>query len=233
MTQVIAPARACWLSQQIYAPIVAGIFDQVLEVGGITVGISHGVSHESGVTEITFAGSEKALDWLRNFRAIPYEHPRLGTVHLGFWSGMGDVFVALRPYLIGTIAIQGHSLGGAHAAILAGLCAINGIEVAQLTLFAPPRPGFAAIRNLIAGTVPCVLAYRNGLDPVPTVAPHIPVLFPWEDVAPLISLNEPPPEPPTAQADETLLDELESVFQYHEISLYLKALAQDSQEFHA
>ncbi len=204
---MISPAYAAWLCNAIYSPVTPGVFSDVQSFDAVTMG----VSTANSMTCVTFAGSESGLDWLRDFEAVPFAHPELGTIHAGFWQGMEAAFEALRPKLSGQIAIQGHSLGCAHAAILAGLCAVNGIPVDQLTLFAPPRPGYATLRDLVQGHVGKVLAYRNGPDPVPEVPVTLPGL-PWEPIADLIRLEESPGG----------IEALDPA-RWHSIGLYLKA----------
>ncbi len=204
---MISPAYAAWLCEEIYSPISPGVFSEVQNHDAVTVGRSAA----NGMMCITFAGSESGLDWLRDFEAVPFNHPQLGTIHAGFWQGMEAAFEALRPQLSGQLAIQGHSLGCAHAAILAGLCAVNGIPVAQLTLFAPPRPGYSKLRAIVQRRTGKVLAYRNGPDPVPEVPVTLPG-FPWRPVADLIHLEESPGG----------IEALDPA-RWHSISLYRKA----------
>ena len=204
---MISPAYAAWLCNCIYEPVTPDVFSSVQSFDAVTVG----VSAANGMMCITFAGSESGLDWLRDFEAVPFDHPQLGTIHSGFWQGMEAAFEALRPHLSGPMAIQGHSLGCAHASILAGLCAVNGIRVDQLTLFAPPRPGYAQFRSIVQKHTGKVLAYRNGPDPVPEVPIPIPG-FPWMQVADLIHLEE---SPGGIEAIDPA--------RWHSISLYRKA----------
>ena len=184
----MTPAKAAALAQAIYSPVTPGIFSSVQSFDAVTVGLSK----DGDTTCITFAGSESGLDWVRDFQATPFKHPQLGTIHDGFWQGMGPAFKALYPKLSGKIAIIGHSLGAAHAAILAGLCAINHIPVDQLFLFAPPKPGYSTLALLVDNWVREAHAYQNGDDPVPDVPVFIPVIAPWRQVAPITSINVPP-----------------------------------------
>jgi hypothetical protein len=70
-------------------------------------------------------------------------------------------------------------LGCAHAAIFAGLCAINGLRVDLLCLFAPPRMSYQKLRDILEAHVGTILAFRNGFDPVPEVPWSIPIFEPW------------------------------------------------------
>ena len=116
---------------------------------------------------IVFRGSESEQDWLRDFEASPVMHPQLGMVEDGFLKGMQDVFRWLRVSGPPTPIITGHSLGGAHAVILAALYTANDILWQELVTFGCPRPGYQALRNLLRGHN--MTAYRNGNDVVPTV----------------------------------------------------------------
>jgi hypothetical protein len=204
---MIDDVTACELAKAIYRPIAPGVFDCVIDTDDITCGIAH----VQGSTVFAFAGSENAEDWARDFFAVPYCHPRLGTLHAGFWAGMGDAWVALRRHAQGSIAIVCHSLGCAHGAIFAGLCAQAGIAVEQLVMFAPPRVSYRSLRDIVTAHVIRITAYRNGKDPVPLVPLTIPLVEAWVEMAPLVSLNEAPADPGNP-------------FGYHKIDLYLRGL---------
>jgi hypothetical protein len=204
----ISIVQACKLAKSIYAPIDPGTFSMVSEVEGVTVGYAV----IDGCRTFTFAGSECKEDWIRDFRAVPVDTGALGVVHEGFWIGMLATFEALRPLLVGDISIQGHSLGCAHASILAGLCALNEIPVAQLCLFAPPRPGYQQLRDIVQNHVSKIPAFRNGIDEVPEWPEHIPILEPWEPIADLIELDEKP------------AGGVFNVFGFHAIDLYLNGV---------
>jgi hypothetical protein len=204
----ISIVQACKLAKSIYAPIDPGVFSMVSELEGITVGYAV----IDGCRTFTFSGSECKEDWIRDFRAIPVDTGALGVVHEGFWIGMLSTFEALKPLLVGDISIQGHSLGCPHATFLAGLCALNDIPVAQLCLFAPPRPGYKQLRDIVQAHVPKIFAFRNGEDPVPEVPIRIPMVAPWEPVADLIELDE--------QPEGGILD----VFGFHSEALYLSGV---------
>jgi pimeloyl-ACP methyl ester carboxylesterase len=192
------------------------VFSQAWAVDGVHVGYR---LREDGIATFTFAGSQCEQDWLDDFEALPWSHPYLGTLHRGFWQGMEDAFGVLKAPLIaaqGRVAVQGHSLGCAHAAILAGMCAQEGIAVGQLTLFAPPKPGYMTLRSIVEAHVPCRLAYQNGKwpfrDPVADVPETLP-LFPWQGVVDLT---------PVCVRPKGLAKF--NPFAYHEIALYEEAM---------
>jgi pimeloyl-ACP methyl ester carboxylesterase len=184
---MITIQKAGDLCAAIYGSITPDVFDKTFTAGQITVGYVM----VDGVSTFSFAGSETIFDWLRDFVALPFKHSLLGIVHQGFWDDMDAVWMELQPLLKGSIAIQGHSLGCAHAALLAGLCGVNKIRVGQLTLFAPPRPGYVQLKTIVQNGCDRINAFCNGLDPVPQVPIPLPDQ-PWIHVAPLIKINEPP-----------------------------------------
>lgn len=197
---MISVQKASELARDIYMPIKPNTFDIIIEQLSVTAGIAM----IDGVTTVTFAGSETPRDWIDDFRIIPHRHPQLGWIHRGFWADMEDSFTLIRPFLRGRISIQGHSLGCAHATILAGLCAFAGIPVEQLCLFAPPHVGFATLRSVVVTHVKSIFSFRNGRDPVP----HMP--WPYVPIVQATALNCP------GNGD---------AFSDHSINLYVKALA--------
>ena len=122
---------------------------------------------------IVFRGSATESDWLKDFEAFPISDSLLGKIERGFAQGMKEVFLWLSKHGPHNPIITGHSLGGAHAVILAGYYKAMHIAFAELVTFGCPRPGYAALRNLLKGSN--MIAYRNGADIVPTV----PKAFLW------------------------------------------------------
>jgi hypothetical protein len=188
----ISQLQAVTLCQQVYAPIAAEAFDIVVSNENVTAGVKKFTDADGVViTSITFAGSENARDWYNDFDALKFSHPLLGIIHRGMWQGMDDIFIQLKPYLTGQLAISGHSLGCSHATMLAGLCAVFKLPVAQLALFAPPRCSYAALIDIVTAWVGSILAYRNGIDPVTTV-PYTSINEDWVSISAYILLNEAP-----------------------------------------
>lgn len=133
-------------------------------------GIAAGVIQRDGGTIVAFRGSANKEDWLRDLDERPEDHPDLGKVHAGFLEGMEAAYNVLLPLLRGQqVQLTGHSLGAAHACLLAGLLAARGRSPARLALFGCPRPGFDRLRDLVLGAVPDITSYRNREDPVPLV----------------------------------------------------------------
>jgi hypothetical protein len=211
---ILSILRCAQLCKAIYNPITPQTFTRTWQVGGI----SFGYCAQDGVAAFNFAGSEVGEDWLRNFTAIKYEHPVLGTLHLGFWEGMQDLFDAVQGELVtgNKIVVTGHSLGAAHAQIFSGLCAAAGIEMELVVLFAPPRAGMSTLKNLVQSKIVEKHAYRNLQDPVPEVPVYIPIFESWQDMIQLEAMAEPPAEEPG------IVGVLGKVFREHSMDLYLR-----------
>jgi len=141
-------------------------WEKWLDVGGVVAGIKK----VADITIVAFRGSDSCEDWLRDLDEVPEEHPDLGYVHSGFLEGMDAFYGVLRPLLKGDIYLVGHSLGAAHACILAGLMAEHPPK--RLSLFGCPRPGFEELRKLVMKSWPMITSYRNRDDPV-TEVPYL------------------------------------------------------------
>lgn len=144
-----------------------------------------GISYEVTGSTIVCRGSQSADDWLADFDAIPFWTP-LGFVHMGFWLGMPALFDAVKG--IPNPTITGHSLGGAHARVLAGLFCLAGLPVAELVTFASPRPAFPNLQRVIEKSGIVHRSYRFHNDPVPLV-PFPLALMPWTHTEEWIALD--------------------------------------------
>jgi hypothetical protein len=154
-------------SNDIYATSSAR-FGQVIDVDGVLAGIEQ--TEDTDI--VSLRGSKVPKDWMRDFSAVPVWHPKLGFVHSGFIIGMDDIFEVSRNK-VGQggrkIAITGHSLGGAHARLLAAMYACEGIQVDILCVFGSPKPGFTNLARIIQKSGMQHTSYRNRNDVVPTV----------------------------------------------------------------
>jgi pimeloyl-ACP methyl ester carboxylesterase len=151
-----------------------------------------------GVTQIVaFRGSITPEDWIRDFIFLPIEtttHPQLGPCHAGFlddaMSIVQDVLdaVAGKPFIL-----TGHSLGGALALGVAGLCWAAGNMPVKVVTFGAPRFG---MRQFVSFVTPLQIAqYRRGCDIVPEVPRNVPPLFAFLDTRlPLIEIGTPDPD---------------------------------------
>lgn len=180
----MTPADLASLCEAIYAP-APGLFDSIFDNGSVCVG----KLARDGKIILAFRGSKTGLDWLHDFEAIPVSVAGLGTVHAGFYDGIVDCYNILGLTSDVPLIITGHSLGCAHAAIIAKLCLNAGIKVEQLYMFEPPRVGYQDFHDGLQ-SIPDIKAWCNGLDPVP----HVPITlpdFPWVQF-PLIHIFERP-----------------------------------------
>lgn len=148
-------------------------------------------------------GSITRQDWIEDFRSqMGIEDGNLGVIPQGFADGLyGAVdwvgkFLPEGPMVPFKTVIVGHSLGAAHAALLAGLLIAQDKRVNPaykrvdgLVLFGCPRPGQQRLRELI-GKIDFVRSFRNLQDPVCEVPLDIPLLDPWVHPCVLTELNE-------------------------------------------
>lgn len=181
----MTPYQAVLWAAEIYDPIGPGI-KKTFRIGDWIVG--QGVAND-GKPVFAIAGSERPEDFADDADFIPVRAGQLGMVHAGFYRDALEVFAALKPLMQGPFSITGHSLGASRAAILAGLCAINSIPVAQLFMFEPAKPGFEELSSVVRGYVTYILGTRNARDFVPDLAPSFP--FPYQHIASLVDLNHP------------------------------------------
>lgn len=130
---------------------------------------------------IAFRGSASKANWIANFQAVTDPGPFKKTrVHEGFQDTLFPGVLGLTKLLqerrssSQAIWITGHSLGGALAALFAGMLRENGIDVAGLYTFGAPRAGnrhFA--RELNAALEQSNhFRYANEHDLVPHVPPE-------------------------------------------------------------
>ena len=182
----MTPYQAVLWAAAIYDPIRPGVFLQIFRIGDWIVG--YGVDRDgNGVFAI--AGSERLEDFVADVEFLPVDGGQLGMVHSGFYRDALAVFAALRPLMVGKFSIVGHSLGASRAAILAGLCAINKLQVTNLFMFEPARPGFEMLGFLLHGHIPNIIGTSNSRDFVPDMPPEFP--YPYRHVIPLIDLDHP------------------------------------------
>lgn len=173
------------------------------------------ISRQPGCDVVVFRGSITLDDWIRDVAAVPEltGHPTLGPVHAGFYRDMETTAAViddeLRPDI--EVAITGHSLGAARAAIYAGL---SRIHPARLVLFGAPRPGFQRLADALKEI--SATSYRNataeGRDRVTDLPLAFPPELPWTPAVRLTDVHA-PPDPADA-----------SPFRWHHMPLYRKGL---------
>lgn len=154
-------------------------------------GIYIGLRRIGNVDLIACRGSRTLEDWMRDSSAWSHDtccHPRLGPLHAGFYAGLEEALANLERQVRhdAELAIAGHSLGAARAAILAGMFKDIGRRVDALSLCGCPRPGFQQFADWISD-IP-TQNYRNvardghGHDYV-TDVPFTATLFPYVPAA--------------------------------------------------
>lgn len=162
------------------------VFDRVLTAGDVWCGIKH----VAGQTVIACRGSTTLEDWMRDFKCEMVFDAELGYVEKGFMEGVHATIEEIVKLDIKTpIIITGHSLGAAHAVLIAALLTTEGYFVSDLVLFGCPRPGSAGLRELIEHLN--IRSYRNGNDPV-THVPPCTADMPYADIAPFIEIKSEP-----------------------------------------
>lgn len=125
---------------------------------------------------IAFRGSEGLgdMDWIRNFRAMPWPRRGLGFVHRGFLKGAERMLevsfdeIHKLSHEGRKIVVCGHSKGGGEAVIFAALLALKGHRPFMVVTFGAPRAGFSKLGDVLAGVK--VLQYWHGAD----IVPHLP-----------------------------------------------------------
>ena len=152
---MIPDLQAAKLCQAIYAPS-SSAFDHILEVSGVLGGIKY----MGGDTVVAMRGSITAQDWLRDLKFWPEHDAQLGFIVDGFSDGIAAFIAALKPLIKGNLVLCGHSLGAAHACIIAAL-----IPSAQLVLFGCPRVSIGnKLRRLIKVSGTKASSYRDWSD---------------------------------------------------------------------
>lgn len=153
-------------------------------------GIAYSITETATEWVLCPRGSKSPQEWLQDFMALP-TWTQIGMVHSGGWMGVEALYAVIKPLMLAAIAagkkvyLTGHSLGGGHTHLIAGLCVLDGIVVEVVT-FAAPRFAWANLRRLFEKSGIARRNYRFKNDPVPEVAP-----CPYELAMPLSLLDGP------------------------------------------
>lgn len=138
------------------------VFDLMTNIGGI----DFAVKRWPDCTEIDFEGSHDPRDWLRDFQAIMIQVPGIGGVEAGFNAGTDQVVDVLLKNIAKTlpVIIGGHSLGAAHAHIVARKLIAAGFTPSMVSrcVFGSPRPGDSVLAGGLKDSP--VESYRNFQD---------------------------------------------------------------------
>ena len=159
-----------------------------------------------------FRGSYTFEDWEDDFYLFPLKHPKLGDVHGGFVRGIDLCYKwCLTKIREGCKAsFIGHSLGGAHARYIAGLCAYDKSHTELLMTFGSPKCGKETLIKLIESSGITHTSYRHCDVIVPSLPPD---KFGYEHTEQYIELK--------SNDSSGLLGDIKD----HSISLYLRSLA--------
>lgn len=127
-------------------------------------------------------GTTDLQGWMRDFEAIastPLDHPQLGPIHSGFWSGMDEAIADIGAVVAAAerVIIGGHSLGAARGAIYAGVRTATGRTLDGVVLCGEPRVGMSRFATLMAPVRG--RSYRNRADPVCEVPFDVPLIEPY------------------------------------------------------
>lgn len=162
------------------------VFDKIIDVDGVWVG----VKNYDDCSVIAFRGSTTILDWLRDFQGFMIDDYDLGSIEVGFRSGIRDVFSNIDPMVKNPLYITGHSLGAARALVYAGLTKLKNEKIEAVVTFGSPRPGGQKLKDILA-SVP-IRSYKNENDIVTDVPFAIPIIEPYLHPRDLISVNVAP-----------------------------------------
>lgn len=193
-------------SADCYNPV--GPWDRVWNCAGVWMFYRDGV--------LAFRGSKTPEDWIRDLDALPDYQSGIGFVQAGFMTGMRTAFAEWRKaYPDVSPWLTGHSLGGAHAAIMGALLMQESSPSPRaLVTFGSPRPSFYKMRRLLrSGKFP-MRGYANAGDPVPALPPHVALVFPYVHAERMIHV----------QADPDPSDT--SPFAAHHVRVYVRAIEQ-------
>lgn len=159
-------------------------------------------------------GSITRQDWLRDFEVFHFgegkAHPQFGIIHAGFDEGLDEFAAKALPLLRDGAYFSGHSLGAAHAYLLAGRYILEGRSPAGITVFGAPKPGCLQFAEFISRVKKS--SYRNGCDPVT----EVPLVI-GTDTAIAPTSAKPLMERPT--------DWSEGLMAWHNINLYEAGVA--------
>jgi Lipase (class 3) len=187
------------------------------EDGTANNGVVYGIKVVDGIDVVIFRGSTTFLDWwcdldIRSPACV--EHPELGRLHQGFYTGMEETWRKIRARGTAQMIFAGHSLGAARANILTALARLDGIAPLRKVMFGEPKSGMPELAE-ITKAVPGA-SYRNGdnvwHDDVTAVPYYLPT-EPWSHDRDLTLVRADPPA----------FHEW-GFFAWHAIPLYVRAL---------
>lgn len=182
-------------------------------------GVNMGVIEGPETLYLLFRGSVTVEDWFRDALSfVPETLPGIGTFPLGFSEGLMESRINLDTVLQKgkKIVLVGHSLGAAHAGIMAHILKKEGLTPSRVLLMGCPN--LVLVPDPERAPLPeIVVSYRNGDDMVSLVPPE-----PWRPLVSPIKL-------------EGGHDDFPNLFMFHHIAYYIagleKVLATSSPDF--
>ncbi len=181
---MITVLQSAQLASATYAGVPAD-WDRLIQTGDFVGGLKT----IDGAQVLAIRGILTAADWMHDAEAWPEWDREIGFVHAGFLADVDDALAQIEPLLTGPLTIQGHSLGGARARIVAAKLLVRGKAVARVCTFGSPKPGFANVARILQKSGCEHVSYRNRNDPVPLVPGILPD---WVHPEPWIAMNEAP-----------------------------------------
>lgn len=184
-----------------------GAFDLTVQ----TQGVWFGVKDTGDCVVAAFRGSDNIPDWRRDIEAQMENYSALYGYEKGFGLGLPTAIKRLRE-LTGAmpLVLTGHSLGAAHAALVAPQSCPG-----KVVLFGCPRPGDARLRAYMERQNISITSYRNRRDPV-TELPDFSLSLPLVKFAPVADFI--PLDAAPACGDEL------TPFLDHHINLYVQGM---------
>lgn len=134
------------------------------------------VAEKDGTLFISFTGSNAKNDWLRNLNAQykPYQNMPY-PIHKGFvlsWEEVQtDIMALIREKKPSSVALSGHSKGGAVASVAALKLLMEGVAVSEVTTFGAP-PIFKIPRDESDANFDAKLASSTALKRLDDVSTH-------------------------------------------------------------
>ncbi len=199
----------------IYEPNAVISFDHF--DAGIDDGVCWALKKLPGFDLIIFRGSITFQDWWRDLMAAIAIPSRIGTVDVGFYSGMEKVWPEALPMISQPVIVSGHSLGAARADLLVALMTVDGKPPISRVVFGEPKPGLVDLATIIED-IPAS-SYRNGDRTHHDIVTDVPSTFPP------VQRVHPTPIVPVSEEPTGGLFATWGIFAYHHITLYETAVA--------
>lgn len=171
-----------------------------------------------------FRGSVTFKDWVHDLQAVsqtPLEHPLWGRVHPGFYLGTPEAWSLIKT-LMGPgdlLVLAGHSLGAAHADMVAGHALAEGVKPHYLLTWGEPKPGQARFAQILAGVPGIGYCNENAVGRGHDLVTDLPFSFPPE----LYTRRAPLKRLHILAVPENITTDLGGAFAWHHFFLYRDA----------